>query len=95
MPVRGDAGASSSVVSFDQDEIWEDLSQRAQNNPSAGNEVEQPAFYPEADQPAGEREPEAPTIDELVSKMKVVLRRGHRKLSSDVLKKIKEDRILG
>lgn len=39
----------------------------------------------------GEREPEAPTIDELVRKMKVVLRRGHRKLSSDVLKKIKED----
>ncbi|EEF25485.1 conserved hypothetical protein, partial [Ricinus communis] len=41
-------------------------------------------------QPAGEREPEAPTIDELITKMILVLR-GHRKLRSDVLKKIKED----
>ena len=41
-------------------------------------------------QPAGEREPEAPTIDFLKRKMKLVLR-GHRKLRSDVLKKIQED----
>lgn len=41
-------------------------------------------------QPAGEREPEAPTIDELISQIKLVLR-GHRKLRSDVLKKIQED----
>lgn len=41
-------------------------------------------------QPAGEREPEAPTIDEFISKMKLLLR-GHRKLRSDVLKKIQED----
>lgn len=59
------------------------------NNPSTGRAPGHPPQGEEA--PVAEvREPEAPTTNELSSKMKRVLR-GRRKLRADVLKKIQED----
>lgn len=82
-------GSPFSIHSVNQDDIWLELEKPGEACSSAPV-ADLPQGGGAPGQPAGEREPEAPTIDELISKMKLVLR-GHRKLRSDVLKKIQED----
>ena len=70
--------------SISQTYLWNELSS------SAPNEGGQPQGEGATSQPAGVREPEAPTIANLKIKIKNVIR-GHRQVRSDVMKRLFED----
>lgn len=97
-PHRGDAGPSSIQNDESDSESWRkylNCSSSTEGNAAPEPSTDRtPGHLPQGGgapgQPAWEREPEAPTIDEFISQMKLVLR-GHRMLRSDVLKKIQED----